>query len=302
MFKQISRSPGLAPRLHKESAITGLGMSFQIRSQPPGPNTAQDQVLAECVAHARPMPLRAFDQIPMRTDDLARQGRRVAPLLANQRVAFIGDMDGTASFLGLLAACGGPAPAELMVLDFDSRVLESAHLLAVRYGFTDLLKVQLYNCFDPVPPELLGQFDWFYTNPPYGSRNVGESARLFLTRGCELVRTERGSGCLILPDDPSRPWSRRAMLATQRFLHSHGWTIREKVDFLHRYHLDDDPSLSSSLIIADRDNSEIGETMSFAGRHVATDEIPDFYGRSTLSPYPRFIDRDGTVVGALAIL
>jgi hypothetical protein len=256
------------------------------------PVTPTERALAELVAQSRPEPIRAFDQIPMQTGDLARQAKRIAPLLANQRVAFVGDMDGTASLLGLIAAFGGPTPASLLVLDFDQRVLEAAEALARRFGFEDLLRTRLYNCFEPIPPDLLRCWDWFYVNPPYGSHNVGESARLFLTRGCESVQPG-GSGCLILPDDPSRPWTRSAMLATQQFLVAHGWVIREKIDHLHHYHLDDDPGLSSSLLIVDLVSRSIDAAMPFAGRRVSMDEIPMFYGRNTLPPYPAGISRDG---------
>lgn len=262
---------------------------------------ALDRSLADIVARARPIPLRAFDQIPMRADDLARQGRMVAPLLAHQRVAFIGDLDGAASLLGLVAATGGPVPARLLLLDFDTRVLQSALLLAEHYGFAHILETRLYNCFDSLPLDLIGKSDWFYINPPYGSRNSGGSGRLFLTRGCEIVRPQGGSGCVILPDDVSRPWTRRGMIATEQFLHTHGWTIREKVDQLHRYHLDDDPELSSSLIIVDRSSETSAASMPFAGRSVGTNEIPNFYGRSTLPPFPRFINQDGALRGTVAM-
>jgi predicted methyltransferase len=259
-----------------------------------------DRKASTIVARNRPAPLRAYDQIPMQTEDLARQVKLIAPLLASQRVAFVGDMDGTASLLGLLAAAGGPAPTHMLVLDFDARVLESALNLAERNGFAHLLKVQLYNCFDPIPSPLIAGFDWFYTNPPYGSHNDGESARLFLTRGCELARSEGGSGCLIVPNDELRPWTTRAMTATKQFLDSHGWAIQEQVDRVHRYYLDDDPTLKSSMFVLDRVLVEATPIMPYAGRQVSMDEIPLFYGRSTVLPYPSSIGLDGTLIGAEA--
>lgn len=229
----------------------------------------------------------------MRTSDLARQAKLVAPLLENQKVAFVGDMDGTAALLGLLAVDGGPAPESVLVLDFDDRVLAAAESLARKHGLVNTLTTRLYNVFDPVPDDLRGVYDWFYTNPPYGSQNQGASARLFLTRGCELVG-KKGSGCTILPDDPIRPWARTAMFVTQQFLLASGWMIREKVDQLHRYHLDDDPELSSSLIIVDRTMQETDVPMPYAGRSVEMNEIPNFYGRATLPPYSRSIGQDGS--------
>jgi hypothetical protein len=88
------------------------------------------------------------------------------------------------------------------------------------------------------------------------------------------------------------------MLATQRFLFARGWVIREKLDYLHRYHLDDDPGLSSSLVIVDRMKYGAVAPMPFAGRQVSMEEIPYFYGRSTLPPYPSAIGRHGDLIGA----
>src|SRR3712207_586214 len=85
------------------------------------PVSALDLMLARTVAHARPAPLRAYDQISMRTVDFARQGRLAARLMVGRRVAFVGDMVGMASMLGLIAASGGAAPAGMLLLDFDPR-------------------------------------------------------------------------------------------------------------------------------------------------------------------------------------
>ncbi len=259
------------------------------------PITAAEEEALALVEQARPEPLRAFDQIPMRGEDLLRQAKLVLPSLTDKAVAFVGDLDGTAVLLGLLAVRGARGPSRMLVLDFDARVLAAALGLATRHGFADLLVVRRYNCFDPLPNDLVGEWDYFYVNPPYGSHNRGESARLFITRGCELVRTDGGSGCLILPDDPARPWTQRAMHATQRFLAIQGWVVREKLDQIHRYHLDDDPELPSSLVLVDRvapTDSGI-PPMPYAGRRVGFDEIPGFYGQDVLPPYPRYIDREG---------
>jgi hypothetical protein len=66
------------------------------------------------------------------------------------------------------------------------------------------------------------------------------------------------------------------MQATQQFLLAHGWVIREKVDNLHQYYLDDDPGLSSSLIVVDFVAPGAAPAMPFAGRQVPMDEIPNF--------------------------
>lgn len=250
----------------------------------------------QLIETARPESLRAYDQIPMRPVDLLRQVKLIAPYLAGKSVAFVGDHDSTSLLLGLLSKRDEVvAPARMLLLDFDERLLVTARTLADKHGFGDRLDVRLYNVFEPVPSEFVAQFDWFYTNPPYGCYNTGESARLFITRGCELVTSDNAGGCVILPDDEERPWTRSAMYATQKFLCDHGWTVDEKINQLHKYYLDDDQELASSVILARQvGNTEDATSTHYTGRRVDFDEIPNFYGRSVQPPYPRFIQQDGT--------
>jgi len=247
------------------------------------------------VVDARPKPIREYDQIPMVDTSLLRQVKIVAPYLVDKSVALVGDMDGTGMLLGLLGAWGDPCPARITILDFDERVLRAASKLATERGFSDILSVRRYNVFDRVPDDLVGRFDWFYTNPPYGSNNRGASARLFITRGCELTDPLAGNGCIILPDDQSRVWTRDAMSETQRFLTEHDWFIREKLNRMHSYDLDDDPTLTSSMVIVDRVASETPSTrpMQYAGCSVMPEEIPIFYGKTVAPPFAHYIGEDG---------
>ena len=247
----------------------------------------------------RPESLRAFDQIPMRGVDLLCQVKLAAPDLAGRHVAFVGDHDGTSLLLGLLASRGlVKPPAQMTLLDFDDRLLEAARSLAATHAFS--IETRLYNVFDPLPNDLCGEFDVYYTNPPYGASNLGQSARLFLTRGSELVHSS-GRAYLLLPNDRERPWTQQAMHATQTFLLQHGWTVSTVIPEVHRYHLDDDPTLGSSLIIADRLQTD-APIMPWAGRHVKAKDIPHFYGKSVLPPFPRFISADGREIMDIDVL
>lgn len=249
------------------------------------------------VEQIRPPSLRQYDQIPMNPVDMVRQAKLMGGQLAGCSVAFVGDHDSTSLLIGLLANIGSiPMPERMHVFDFDERLLVAGERLARYGGFAHLFGTTLYNVFDPLPGELVGQFDWFYTNPPYGSRNSGHSARLFITRGMELMRRKgKARGCIILPDDDERRWAEKAMYVTQCFMTEHGWSVKEKVEGLHGYRLDDDKNLTSVLLIVKRvvENVSIGE-LPFAGRRVGFDEIPLFYGRSVEAPYPRYILHDGS--------
>jgi predicted RNA methylase len=279
------------PRRFAPSDRERLPLRLQQRLQV---NVSQfERAMALLVDRERPESLRQFDQIPMKPRDHVRQVKVMMPYLAGQSVAFMGDSDGTSMLLGLLTTHLRQPPSRMLLLDFDERLLDVARRLAEEFGFDHMLETQLYNVFDRLPAHLVGQFDWFYANPPYGSHNQGASARLFITRGCELTRSG-GRGGIILPHDDERDWTRAAMLRTQRFLCEHGWAMSEKVNGLHRYRLDDDRRLTSSLMLVEQIADSVTQPMPYAERRVAFDEIELFYGRTVAPPYPHFISADGS--------
>ena len=252
---------------------------------------------AEIVAKKRPPSLRQFDQISMATIDLARQVKLVQPLLAGRRVVFMGDNDGASLVLGLLGVNGYELPSEMLLLDFDRRILANARAMAQQFGFSDRLDAYAYNAFEPVPSNLVGKYDVFYTNPPYGRANDGLSVRLFVARGMELCHS-RGSacGCVILPDDAAQAWTRRVMLSTQSYILDSGWEVREKLNGLHRYELPNNPGLTSGMLWIDDVAARQGVPLpAFYGRPVAVEEITHFYGTKVSPPYPRFVNEDGSL-------
>lgn len=266
-------------------AVVTLASSIEV------PIVGEDLNDLMLVERARPRSLRTFDQIPMRGHDLVRQVKQIAPAFDGATVAFIGDSDGMSPMLGLLSARNGPRPAAMHLLDFDDRLLDAVSSLAAEYGFDDILHTWHYNVFDAPPPELARQCEWFYTNPPFGQRNNGESARLFIARGMEMVTTG-GYGGIVLPDDKMRPWTKKAMRATARFMRGHGWRREKQFMAAHQYHLDDDPDLASDLVIVRQDG--VYQPTPFAGRYVELEEIPAFYGRKVFPPYPRYVNIDAS--------
>lgn len=263
--------------------------------------TKEELELLAVWEEARPESIRDFDQIPMQGMDLLCQVKLIAPLLAGKIVVFVGDYDGTSMLLGLLSEHGSiESPAQMTLLDFDDRLLEIARTIANEHGFSDRFAGRLYNIFDSVPKELVGSFDAFYTNPPYGASNAGASARLFIARGSELVDSEKASGYALLPIDEDRQWTRAAMFATQRFLGDYGWSIAAQLPQLHRYHLDDDAALMSSLLRLERE-AVVTPTlpMPYQGRAVGQTEIPYFYGRGVFPPFPKYVAGDGREITAL---
>ncbi len=107
------------------------------------PMTDADHRAVRIVERARPSAFREFDQIPMRGEDLLRQVKLVLPYLANKSVVFVGDADCSSLLIGLLGSLGNPMPTQMLVVDFDERLLTKVQQVARRYGFAHLLTTAL---------------------------------------------------------------------------------------------------------------------------------------------------------------
>src|SRR5438067_13546490 len=121
------------------------------------------------VVNNRPRPLREFDQIFMKTADMLLQTEHVGRVFQGRRVVFIGDGDAIGLCLVHLhnSELLEYGPKEVHVLDFDERVVHSGDRFAKRYGIAERVTAELYNVADPLPARHGGQFDSFYTNPPF---------------------------------------------------------------------------------------------------------------------------------------
>ena len=195
------------------------------------------------VVQNRPRPLRGFDQIYMKTADMVLQSEFVAHWADGKRLAFIGDGDAISVCVAYLKRRGiiGYGPTKIVVFDFDERMCSAIDRFADAERL-DQLQSNLYNCFDAFPDS--GSFDCFYTNPPWGASNEGASVRIFAQRGMEAVDYQ-GEGAIVIADDEEREWVQRVLANTQRFALDSGFFIQRMMPRMHRYHLDDDPSLRS---------------------------------------------------------
>jgi predicted methyltransferase len=138
------------------------------------------------VVQNRPRPLRIFDQIYMKAGDMVLQSEFVARWADRKRVAFIGDGDAISVCIAYLKARQiiDYGPSEIEVFDFDERICNAVLRFADRERL-DNLKARTYNCLDAFPGP--NTFDCFYTNPPWGASNGGESVCVFMQRGMEAT-------------------------------------------------------------------------------------------------------------------
>lgn len=198
------------------------------------------------VIQNRPPPLREFDQIYMKAGDMVLQTSLIAQRFAGRRLVFIGDGDSISLCLAYLMHSDilKEGPERILVLDFDERIVNAVKRFADHNRMSDRIDSQLYNCIDRLPADLLGQFNAFYTNPPWGASNEGESVKVFSERGMEACGAE-SVGAVVIADDPKVPWSGRVLAKTQAFALEQGFYVQEMQTNLHEYHLDDAPDLRS---------------------------------------------------------
>src|SRR5438876_454177 len=167
------------------------------------------------VIQNRPLPLRIFDQIYMKAGDMVLQSEFVARWSDGKKLAFIGDGDAISVCVAYLHARGivNYGPSHVIVYDFDERICSAVKRFADKERL-DNLDATLYNCIDAFPGP--ADFDCFYTNPPWGASNEGESVCLFMQRGMEAVAYS-GEALVVIADDEELEWPGRVLAKVQGF-------------------------------------------------------------------------------------
>jgi predicted methyltransferase len=228
------------------------------------------------VIQNRPRPLRLFDQIYMKAGDMVLQSEFVARWARGKKLAFIGDGDAISVCVAYLRARGiiDYGPSEIVVFDFDERICNAIERFADRERLEGL-KAHLYNCLDAFPAP--NEFDCFYTNPPWGASNGGESVCVFMQRGMEAVGYS-GEALVVIADDDERQWPKQVLARVQEFAIRSGFFVQKMMPKMHEYHLDDAPDLRSCNLIfkAVEDTSEPRESVAI----VDPQRLSNFYGRA----------------------
>lgn len=236
------------------------------------------------VVQNRPRPLRDFDQIYMKTGDMVLQSELVSRWADGKRLAFIGDGDAISICVAYLHKRGivGYGPSEIAVFDFDERIVGAVKRFADKERL-EQLDATLYNCLDAFPAT--DRFDCFYTNPPWGASNDGESVKVFSQRGMEAIGYQ-GEGMITIADDDKLAWCQRVLSNVQQFATASGFYVKRMMSQMHEYHLDDAPDLKSCnlMIKSLPDNVAPGPSTAI------TDEarLVHFYGRGA-SPKVQYV-------------
>ena len=229
------------------------------------------------VVQNRPIPLREFDQIYMKVGDMIIQTEFIARKYDGLSVIFIGDGDAISLSMMHLKMQGilDYGPEKVEVLDFDERIVNSINKFAIANNMTHEIHAQLYNVAKPLPELLRCNYGAFYTNPPWGASNDGESVFIFVERGIESL-IFGGSGAIVIADDENLDWTQIVLQKTQKKVIDMGFLITEMIPGLHSYHLDDAPDLKSCTVMI----KQVYDAKSDRDIEISADRLTNFYGRN----------------------
>ena len=226
----------------------------------------------------------SFDQIYMKTADMVLQSEFVAHWANGRRVAFIGDGDAISVCVAYLHHRGilSYGPIRIEVFDFDERICNAVTRFADKERIENL-SARLYNAVDPFPGPT--DFECFYTNPPWGASNDGESVNVFVQRGMESTSYD-GEGIVVVADDPELEWPKRVLANLQSTALTSGFFVQRMMPQVHSYHLDDAPNLRSCNVLL---KAVPGNRRDVSSKPIADPErLTNFYGRDSM-PKVRYV-------------
>ncbi len=236
------------------------------------------------VVQNRPRPLRENDQIYMKTGDMVLQCEMIANWCDGKSVAFIGDGDAISVSLAYLQESKilNYGPTSITVFDIDERLCKAVTRVAGAKRLAALDSI-LYNCLDPFPS--VGKYDCFYTNPPWGASNSGNSVKVFTQRGIEAVGGS-GEGVIVIADDHELSWPQQVLAETQLFALMNDFFVQKMSSKVHLYHLDDNPDLKAWNLYV----KSIPEAKLIKSSESVSDEdmLNNFYGKG-LRPTVQYV-------------
>lgn len=236
----------------------------------------------------RPKPIREFDQIYMRGGDMLLQAEHVSKLFQDKKILFIGDGDSIGLCLVYLHSRRiiERGPKHVHVLDFDERIVNSINAFAGRFGISDKISAECYNVANQLPEACWQSYDGFYTNPPFGESNGGNSIQAFLLRGIEGLKPNAVAS-VVIADDPKLSWTQDILYSTQTFMAKSGFFVSESLPAFHTYHLEDNPNLRSCSISFKRLTAEPSE---YSSEKLPDSMLENFYGMNHPLMVERVID------------
>ena len=100
---------------------------------------------------------------------------------------------------------------------------------------------------------------------------------------------------VVIGDHPQYPWTHSVQATTNRFMLDRGFRMAEMLPEFHRYHLDDNPDLTSCCLMFER---HVTVTPEYSSSQMPEDRLQQFYGSQ--SPLKIQYVKDLTNGGKLA--
>jgi predicted methyltransferase len=145
--------------------------------------------------------------------------------LDRQKLFFLGDDDLTS-----VACALTKLPAQITVLEIDRRLNDFLRQTAVTHGFANFTVLD-YDARDPIPQELQGQFDVFFTDPVETLQGI----TLFLSRCTSALKGEGSAGYFGFTriECPLKKWQ-----AVESRLLEMNFAITDVIRNYHEYYLE----------------------------------------------------------------
>jgi predicted methyltransferase len=173
-----------------------------------------------CLATSRPSADVNIEQFLMTERSLIAQHHALRTLIDGRRLVILGDDDHLSVMLS------HSTRARITVIELDGRVCASLRSWCTRLTLSNLTII----CADirSIETVMSGpQFDVFYVNPPYSSKNGGHGLRAWVSAALAVCVADC-LGIVVMPaEEMAASWVHRNSESMRSFLHDNGFVILE---------------------------------------------------------------------------
>jgi predicted methyltransferase len=204
--------------------------------------------LGHAIAESRPSADRRLEQFHMTADSLVEQFLALKHYFIGQRMIILGDDDHLSL---LIAKCTN---GRVTVVETDESVCASLDNWACRLSLKNLT-VRKHDIRDGRIKSVRTNFDMFYANPPYSSKNRGHGMRVWVSAGIDWCKP-KCLGIIAMPSDRfDTEWVNQNWISMQSYLANNGFRIAELSQHRSSYKGTTDPGLNSCNLIVKRVDS-----------------------------------------------
>ncbi len=195
----------------------------------------------------RPTPLKKLDQVYMDEKSVMKTCIELGEIVRNKKLLFIGDDDLLSIYLSKFYD-----PKSTVVIDIDMRIIKHIKMLREKLSLKNLMVVK-HDIRDPLPTHISNNFDIFYTNPPYGSKNNGDSCIAFIIRGLESLKLG-GQGVFVIASSSEGQWASKVEIKVTEYVRNSGCKLLRKSTTNQTYF---DNEITSTMFVAEKTSNSL---------------------------------------------